>query len=291
VNHQIDEPNRTDGQYMAPHAPLPESLVVENITLGYGHAPVIDGLNLKIRPGSFTVVIGPNGCGKSTLLRGLARLLPLRTGRIMLGSRDLHSLSAKTSARQIGLLAQSALAPDGITVANLVARGRFPHQGLFQQWTDADERAIRQALEATDTVPLSAHRVNDLSGGQQQRVWVAMVLAQQTPILLLDEPTTYLDIAHQVELMELFTDLQSGGRTVVAVLHDINQAIRYATDLVVMSRGRIVAAGPPQRIVTEQLIAEVFGLACAVLPDPLTALPMVVPAPRPDRQKRPLGSL
>ncbi|MFD9948706.1 ABC transporter ATP-binding protein [Nonomuraea sp. NPDC059023] len=255
-------------------------LVAEGLSLGYGSGLIIDGLHLEIRPGSFTVVIGPNGCGKSTLLRGLGRLLPPRAGRVLLGGRDLHKLAPKEAAREISVLAQSSIAPDGITVANLVARGRFPHQGLFQQWTEADERAIHDALTATGTLDLSAQRVNALSGGQQQRVWVAVALAQQTPIMLLDEPTTYLDVAHQVELMELFTDLQHAGRTMVAVLHDINQAIRYATDLVVMHEGRVVACGNPSEIVTAQLISDVFALDCSVFPDPLTGLPMMLPAKR-----------
>ncbi|MFI6503538.1 ABC transporter ATP-binding protein [Nonomuraea typhae] len=266
----------TDSSVATGAAPLK----AEELSLGYGAGLVVEQLDLTIRAGSFTAVIGPNGCGKSTLLRGLGRLLPPRAGRVLLGGRDLHRLGPRQVAREIGVLAQSSIAPDGITVASLVARGRFPHQGLFQQWTEADERAVREALTATGTFDLAARRVGDLSGGQQQRVWVAVALAQQTPIMLLDEPTTYLDVAHQVELMELFTDLQRAGRTMVAVLHDINQAIRYATDLVVMREGRVVACGDPREIVTAQLIGEVFALDCAVFPDPLTGLPMMLPAKR-----------
>jgi len=260
-------------------------LRTQDLTLGYGDTIVSDHLDLQIPDHSFTVIVGPNACGKSTLLRGLVRLLTPQAGEVLLDGRLISAYPTKEVARKLGLLAQTSTAPEGITVANLVARGRFPHQGLFRQWSPADEVAVRDALQATGTLDLSGRRLEDLSGGQRQRVWVAMTLAQQTPILLLDEPTTFLDIAHQVELMELFTDLHQQGRTLVAVLHDLNQAARYATHLIVMSAGKVVATGPPAEIITGDLVYEVFGLACRVIDDPVAGTPMVVPLGR-DRSAR-----
>ncbi|MEO2219695.1 ABC transporter ATP-binding protein [Chromobacterium vaccinii] len=250
----------------------------DGLRLGYRQRTICERLNLRIPDGSFTVVIGPNGCGKSTLLRSLSRLLKPLEGQVRLDGRDIHSQPAKAVARQLGLLPQSAVAPDGITVADLVARGRYPHQGLLRQWSREDENAVNEALKATGTAELADRLVDELSGGQRQRAWVAMALAQQTPLLLLDEPTTYLDIAHQIELLELFRTLnRDGGRTLVAVLHDINHACRYATHLIAMKDGRIVAEGAPSRIVTAELIEQVFGLPCLIIEDPVSRTPMVIP--------------
>lgn len=250
---------------------------MEDVTLGYDKAPIISDLSTAIPAGSFTVIIGPNACGKSTLLRGLSRLLSPASGQVILDGRDISTLASKEIAKRLGLLPQSAIAPDGITVADLVARGRFPHQGLLRQWSTVDEKAVHDALDATGLRELAPRRVDELSGGQRQRVWVAMVLAQQTELLLLDEPTTFLDIAHQVELMELFAHLNRQGRTVVAVLHDLNQAARYADHIIAMRDGRILAAGPPREVVTSARVEEIYGLPNVVIPDPITGGPLVVP--------------
>ena len=260
-------------------APGTEStrLHAEAVTLAYDATPIITELSTAIPDGSFTVIIGPNACGKSTLLRGLSRLLAPQAGQVILDGKSITSLGAKEIARRLGLLPQSAIAPDGITVADLVARGRFPHQGLLQQWSTADEQAVHDALESTGTLDLSPRRVDELSGGQRQRVWVAMVLAQQTDLLLLDEPTTFLDIAHQVELMELFAHLNRRGRTIVAVLHDLNHAARYADHIIAMRAGRILATGAPSEVVTSARVEEIFDLPNVVIDDPVTGGPLVVP--------------
>ncbi len=255
-------------------------LIVDNATLGYDGRVVSKGLSVEVPDRSFTVIVGPNGCGKSTLLRGLARLIKPERGAVLLDGRALNSYRAKELAKQISLLPQSSIAPDGITVADLVARGRFPYQNIIRQWTPEDEAAVASALAATNLADLSSRQVAELSGGQRQRVWIAMALAQQTPIVLLDEPTTYLDIAHQIDLLELFTDLNRQGHTLVAVLHDLNQAARYATHLIAMREGRIVAEGAPSQIITSELVAEVFGLDCIVVPDPVTGTPHIVPLSR-----------
>ncbi|MEU9335648.1 ABC transporter ATP-binding protein [Streptomyces sp. NPDC048290] len=264
------------------HVPVPDRprLHAENVTIGYDGHPVNAGLSVAVPDGSFTVVVGPNACGKSTLLRGLARLLRPTHGRIVLDGRDIHAHKAKHVARRLGLLPQSSIAPDGIRVADLVARGRYPYQRLIRQWTDADERTVAEAMAATGVTDLSARLVDELSGGQRQRVWVAMALAQRTDILLLDEPTTFLDLTHQIELLELFTDLHLSGRTLVAVLHDLNQAARYATHLIAMKDGAVVAEGPPSEVVTAELVEDVFGLRCLVVPDPVAGTPQVVPLGR-----------
>ncbi len=247
------------------------------LTLAYGRTPVVTDLTVTIPPGSFTVIIGPNACGKSTLLRALSRLLSPERGSVLLDGRAIEAYPAKEVARRLGLLPQSATAPDGITVADLVARGRYPHQGFLRQWSDADEAAVAAALDATGTTALSGRAVDELSGGQRQRAWVAMVLAQQTDLLLLDEPTTYLDVTHQIELMELLRRLHRSGRTIVAVLHDLNQAARYATHVIAMRDGRILAEGPPAEVVTSARVEEVFALPNVVIPDPVTGGPLVVP--------------
>lgn len=253
-------------------------LSADRLTLGYGPSAISENLSLSIPPDSFTVVIGPNACGKSTLLRALSRVLKPSSGQVILDGKPILSLPAKQVAQRLGLLPQSSIAPDGITVADLIARGRSPHQGLFSQWSAADEQAVLSAMHATGTTGLSRRLVDELSGGQRQRVWIAMVLAQQTPLLLLDEPTTFLDISHQIEIMELCRRLnEQQGNTVVAVLHDLNQACRYATHLIAMKSGEIVAAGPPSQIVTEELIREVFALPCTIIQDPVSHTPLVIP--------------
>jgi iron complex transport system ATP-binding protein len=254
-------------------------LRVEEATIGYDRRVISEALSVTIPDDSFTVIVGPNACGKSTLLRALSRLLRTQSGDVLLDGASISSYRAKEVARRLGLLPQTSIAPDGITVADLVARGRYPHQGLIRQWTDDDEAAVVEAMRATGVTELSP-RLDELSGGQRQRVWVAMVLAQRTPLLLLDEPTTFLDIAHQIELLELFTDLHLAGHTLVAVLHDLNHAARFATHLIAMKGGRIVAQGPPRTILTEELVETVFGLPCRVVDDPVTGTPMVVPLGR-----------
>ncbi|GAA2837847.1 iron complex transport system ATP-binding protein [Leucobacter komagatae] len=256
------------------------ALRVENATIGYDQKTISSELSVEIPDGSFTVIVGPNACGKSTLLRALSRLIRPSAGQVLLDGKSISSYRAKEVATRLGLLPQTSLAPDGITVADLVSRGRYPHQGLIRQWTAADEQAVLSAMEATGVTELSPSLVDELSGGQRQRVWVAMVLAQETPLLLLDEPTTFLDIAHQIELLELFTDLNLAGNTLVAVLHDLNQAARYGTHLIAMKDGRIVAQGSPEEVVTEEIVSEVFGLACRVVPDPVAGTPTVVPLGR-----------
>jgi iron complex transport system ATP-binding protein len=259
------------------------TLLARDLSLGYGDTPVVSGLSLEIPDGSFTIVIGPNACGKSTLLRGLARLLRPATGAVLLDGQDIRTLKSKDIARRLGLLPQSAIAPDGITVADLVGRGRFPHQSAMRTWSRADEQAVAAAMAATGVTGLSRRLVDELSGGQRQRVWVAMALTQQTGHLLLDEPTTFLDIAHQIELMELFTDLHRDGATLVAVLHDLNHAARYATHLVAMRDGAIVAQGDPQEIITAELVESVYDLPCRVITDPVSGTPLVLPLGRRDR--------
>ncbi|MFE5078210.1 ABC transporter ATP-binding protein [Streptomyces halstedii] len=260
--------------------PVPARLEVLDASIGYGRRPISEHLDVRIPDRSFTVVIGPNACGKSTLLRAVSRLLKPSAGRVVLDGRSIAEYGSREVARTLGLLPQTSQAPDGITVADLVARGRHPHQRLMRQWTRQDEKAVLDAMAATSVTELSGRPVDELSGGQRQRVWVAMVLAQQTPVLLLDEPTTFLDIAHQIDLLELFTDLHRAGHTLVAVLHDLNHAARYASHLIAMRDGRVVAEGTPQEVVTAALVKEVFDLPCQVVPDPVTGTPMVVPLAR-----------
>ncbi|GAB3601320.1 ABC transporter ATP-binding protein [Microbacterium tumbae] len=270
--------------------PFAARLHVDAATIGYDRRVISEGLSVAIPDGSFTVIVGPNACGKSTLLRGLSRLLAPSSGRVMLDGADIQSYKTREVARRIGLLPQISIAPDGITVADLVARGRYPHQGFLRQWTEADEQAVARAMEQTAVTDLSGRQVDELSGGQRQRVWVAMALAQHTDILLLDEPTTFLDITHQIELMELFTDLHRVGHTIVAVLHDLNHAARYGTHLVAMKDGAVVAEGAPEQVVTAELVEEVFGLRCLVVPDPVAGTPQVVPLGRERTMIRPNSS-
>ncbi|MYT40031.1 ATP-binding cassette domain-containing protein [Streptomyces sp. SID8356] len=253
------------------------------LTLAYEDRTVVHELDLAVPDGQVTVIVGPNACGKSTTLRALGRLLKPRGGAVLLDGTELARIPTKRIAQSIGLLPQTPVAPEAITVSDLVARGRQPHQSWWQQWSDADERAVTGAMARTDVTALAERPVDELSGGQRQRVWIAMALAQETDLLLLDEPTTYLDIAHQVEVLDLVRQLASPaadgsrGRTVVTVLHDLNQAARYADHLVAMKEGRIVAEGRPEDVVTAGLVREVFGLEAVVVPDPVTGSPLVVP--------------
>ncbi|MAT07035.1 MAG: cobalamin/Fe(3+)-siderophore ABC transporter ATP-binding protein [Acidimicrobiaceae bacterium] len=253
-------------------------LAASDLTLAYDDHEVAAHLDLEIPDGEVTVIIGPNACGKSTLLRALSRLLRPKSGSVLLDGGDIHRLPTKEVARRLGLLPQSPIAPEGILVGDLVARGRTPHQRLFQQWSRADEAAVLDALAATGTEDLVDRAVDELSGGQRQRVWIAMALAQETDLLLLDEPTTFLDIAHQIEVLELVTKLnRESGRTIVLVLHDLNLACRYSHHLVAMRDGRIVANGTPHEVITAERMHDVFGLDCIVIDDPVAGTPLVVP--------------
>ncbi|KQR76838.1 ABC transporter [Arthrobacter sp. Leaf337] len=256
-----------------------------DLTLKYAQRTVVEGLHAEIPEGKVTMIVGANACGKSTLLRGLSRLLKPAAGTVTLDGKDIHSRSARDVARTLGLLPQHPTAPDGITVRDLVGRGRYPHQGFFRSWSAGDlsqhDLAVQRAMEATETLELAGRNVDELSGGQRQRVWIAMALAQETDVLLLDEPTTYLDLAHQVEVLDLVTDLnRTRGTTVAIVLHDLNLAARYADHVIAMKGGRIVAEGASTHVVTEDLVRDVFGLESRVLPDPVSGTPLIIPLGR-----------
>jgi iron complex transport system ATP-binding protein len=256
-------------------------LHANDITLKYDQRCVVEGLTAQIPAGKVTMIVGANACGKSTLLRGLSRLLKPATGVVTLDGKDIHSRPARELARTLGLLPQHPTAPDGITVRDLVGRGRYPHQGFFRSWSGDDDAAVHRALESTATLALAHRNVDELSGGQRQRVWIAMALAQETDVLLLDEPTTYLDLAHQVEVLDLVTDLnRRRGTTVAIVLHDLNLAARYADHVIAMKAGRIVDLGAPKEVVTEKLVLDVFGLDSRVISDPVSGTPLIIPIGR-----------
>lgn len=253
----------------------------KNLTLSYDKKIVANNLSVSIPEGEFTVIIGPNACGKSTLLRTLSRLITPKAGSVWLNGKQINHYPTKEVARQLGLLPQSSTSPSDITVFDLVARGRYPHQSLFSRWQEEDQHAVEQAMQATGVAQLADELVDQLSGGQRQRVWIAMVLAQQTPLLLLDEPTTWLDITHQIELLELLRHLhQVNHTTLVVVLHDLNHACRYATHLIAMRGGKVIAEGAPKEIVTPALIEQVYGLQCVIIDDPVSHTPMIVPLGR-----------
>ncbi|MDO3646481.1 ABC transporter ATP-binding protein [Nocardia mangyaensis] len=253
-------------------------LTTEGLALAYGDTAIVTDATIDFPIGQITVIVGRNGCGKSTLLRGLARLIPPSAGAVLLDGTDIAPRSARTVARRLGMLPQQPVAPDGITVGELVARGRHPHQRWFQQWSAEDEKAVSAALTATDTLDLIDRTLDQLSGGQKQRVWLALAIAQEPEVMLLDEPTTFLDLAHQLDILDVLRNLLP--RTIIAVLHDLNLAARYADHLVAMKEGRVVAQGTPADIVRPDLVAEVFGVECTVIDDPMTGTPLVVPAGR-----------
>jgi iron complex transport system ATP-binding protein len=251
------------------------------LTLGYTDTAVVRDLDLQVPHGKVTVIVGANACGKSTLLRGLARLLRPRSGSVLLDGEAIHRMPTRQVARTLGLLPQDPIAPEGVTVSDLVGRGRHPHHGAFGRWTGEDEAAVAEALVLTDTLDLADRVVDELSGGQRQRVWIAMALAQGTDLLLLDEPTTYLDVAHQVEMLDLLAELNvRRGTTIVMVLHDLNLSARYADHLVALHTGQVVAEGTPHQVVTEDLVRAVFGLDNRVIEDPVSHTPLVVPVGR-----------
>ncbi|MCW4354483.1 ABC transporter ATP-binding protein [Hoyosella sp. YIM 151337] len=253
-------------------------LRADNVTLSYGDRIVIEDLSLDIPTGGITTIIGPNGCGKSTLLRALGRLLKPRAGTVTLDGKLITSMRTKEVARVLGMLPQAPIAPEGLTVADLVSRGRHPHQSWVRQWSSDDEKEVSAALELTGISDLADRPINELSGGQRQRVWISMALAQGTDILLLDEPTTYLDLSHAIDVLDLIDQLHDGmGRTVVMVLHDLNLAVRYSDHLVVMKDGRIIAQGRPRDVITAQLLATAFGLRATVIDDPASDAPLIVP--------------
>jgi len=253
----------------------------DSLTLGYGKKVVADNLSVAIPDGHFTAIIGPNGCGKSTLLRTLSRLMTPTQGHVYLDGEQIQRFNSKEVARRIGLLAQNATTPGDITVQELVSRGRYPHQPLFTRWRQEDDRAVQRAMQATGVADLALQSVDTLSGGQRQRAWIAMVLAQETAIMLLDEPTTWLDISYQIDVLELLSELnREQGYTLAAVLHDLNQACRYATHLIALRDGKIVAQGAPKEIVTAELIEAVYGLRCMIIEDPVAHTPLVVPLGR-----------
>jgi len=257
------------------------SLTAEGLSLGYADHAVIHGIDLSVLPGRVTGIIGANACGKSTLLKSMSRLLKPTGGVVLLDGRDVHTVPPKELARTLGLLPQSPIAPEGITVADLVGRGRHPHQGILSRWSREDDEAVAAALDTTHTADLADRAVDELSGGQRQRVWIAMALAQQTDLLLLDEPTTYLDVAHQVEVLDLLTDLnEASGITVVMVLHDLNLAARYCDEIVMIADGKVEAVGEPAEVFTEERVEKVFGLRSRIITDPVSGTPLVLPIGR-----------
>ncbi|CAM5609325.1 iron-enterobactin transporter ATP-binding protein [Streptomyces avidinii] len=255
-------------------------LAAEGVTVGYGDRTVIDALDVTIPAGVVTTIIGPNGCGKSTLLRTLSRLLKPTSGSVVLDGEDIARLRTRDVAKKLGLLPQAPVAPEGLTVSDLVARGRHPHQSWLRQWSSDDASVVERALAMTGVSDLADRPVDSLSGGQRQRVWISMTLAQGTDLLLLDEPTTYLDLAHAVDVLDLVDDLHESGRTVVMVLHDLNLAARYSDNLVVMKSGSVLAQGHPRDVVTAELLEEAFGLRAMVIDDPVGDRPLVVPIGR-----------
>lgn len=285
-----EHPPTTASHTTASHtttSPTAPQLRAENINLAYDGDLIIEGLTTTIPEGEITIIIGANGCGKSTLLRSLSRLMKPKSGSVFLGDLEIDKRSTKEVAKLLGLLPQGPSAPEGVTVGDLVRRGRFPHQRMFNQWSTSDADAVGEALALTNLTELEHRAIDELSGGQRQRAWIAMALAQDTPLMLLDEPTTYLDIAHQVEVLDLLAELnESDGRTIVMVLHDLNQACRYATHIVAMADKNIVAAGTPQDVITAELIEAVFGISVGVIKDPMTGTPLCLPLSRRERSER-----
>ncbi|MEU8510131.1 ABC transporter ATP-binding protein [Kitasatospora sp. NPDC048722] len=256
-------------------------LAAHGLGLRYGDRVIVDGLDLELPGGAVTAIVGPNACGKSTLLRGLVRLLDPAAGTVTLDGADIHRMPSRALAKRLGLLPQQPVAPEAITVESLVRLGRYPHQRMLSPWSRADQAAVEDALARTGTAELRDQQVDRLSGGQRQRAWIALALAQDTDLLLLDEPTTFLDLRHQLDVLDLVADLhEEAGRTVVMVLHDLGQAARYADHLVVLKDGRLAAAGAPSEVLTAELVEAVFQVPCRVVPDPETGTPLVVPRAR-----------
>lgn len=270
-----------------PNADRPNTaggVVASSVTVGYGQRTIIRDLSATFPAGKITTIVGPNGCGKSTLLRAMSGLLNLDTGTVSVDGQNISDMKRKDVARILGMLPQSPVAPEGLLVSDLVARGRHPHQAWFRQWSSTDEDAVFEALKQTGSADLASRTLDELSGGQRQRVWISMVLAQNTDILFLDEPTTYLDLATSVDILELVDSLrQELGRTVVMVLHDLNLAVRYSDYLVVMKDGQVIASGTPAEVITAELLQEAFDLRARVIEDPETGDPLIVPL----RMKRP----
>jgi len=257
------------------------ALTTRKLTLAYDGNVIIQGLDLAIPQGQITTLVGPNGCGKSTLLRGMARLLKPKGGTVYLEGDAIAHLPTKELAKRLGILPQSPSAPEGLTVRELVAQGRYPHQNWLQQWSREDELKVEEAIATTHLHDFANRPLDTLSGGQRQRAWIAMALAQDTDILLLDEPTTYLDLAHQIEVMDLLHDLNTQqGKTVIMVLHDLNQACRYADQIVALHSGVVYAQGKPQAVMTETLVREVFGLDSRIIRDPVVGTPLCIPISR-----------
>lgn len=264
-------------------------LRASNLTLAYENACIIENMHIQIPNGKTTALVGPNGCGKSTLLRGISRLLKPKQGSVLLDAQDIWKLPTKELAKRLGILPQGPVAPEGLTVHELVAQGRYPHQSWLQQWSAEDERITREALEITGITGFADRPVDTLSGGQQQRAWIAMTMAQDSDLILLDEPTTFLDLAFQIDVLDLLYRLNTErGKTIVMVLHDLNHACRYADFLIAMRDGQIISQGHPEMVVTEAMVQEVFGIACCIIPDPLTGTPLVVPQSRSGRTARPI---
>ncbi len=255
--------------------------LARRLSAGYHETQVLHDIDVEIPSGKITAVVGANACGKSTFLRALARLIAPTDGQVLLDGVQIQKIPSRSLARQMGLLPQTPVAPEGITVLDLVSRGRYPHQGLFSRWTSTDDRAVAHALSATRLEALVERPVDTLSGGQRQRVWIAMALAQDTDILLLDEPTTYLDIHHQVEVLDLLVDLnRDRGITVVMVLHDLNLAARYADHLLAMAAGRVFSSGAPEQVLTEEMVRQVFDLESRIITDPTSGRPFMLPIGR-----------
>jgi iron complex transport system ATP-binding protein len=277
---------------MAEPRPTPgPTLACRDLVVGYDRAPVIQELSLTIPAGQVTVLVGSNGSGKSTLLRTLARLLKPRGGTVLLDGAPITTLPTREVAKRLSMLPQGPIAPEGLTIRQLVAQGRYPHQGWLRQWSEQDERLTREALDATDLHDLADRPLDALSGGQRQRAWIAMTLAQDTPILLLDEPTTFLDVAHQLDVLDLLRDLnRRRGRTIVMVLHDLNQAARYADYLVALRDGRIVAEGAPADVITETIVRDVFDLESRIVVDPVSGAPLCIPIGRRRSEHQPAES-
>lgn len=254
----------------------PARLETRDLTLGYGERSIVNKLSLAVPPAKVTAIVGPNGCGKSTLLAGLARILAPRSGCVMLDGRIIHEMSTREVAHRLALLPQDASAPDGLTVEELIQFGRQPYRGLMRQWSPQDATIVRAALKATQLETLADRPLDSLSGGQRQRAWIAMTVAQDTPLLLLDEPTSALDLGHQIEVLELVRKLARQGKTVIMVIHDLPSACRYADHIIAMHGGEIIAEGAPGEVVTERLVEQLYGVRCTLLKEPGTGVPLIV---------------